>query len=359
MSSEGVAKSGELPAGALASDTAIDHNPLMAIDQDPESYWQSEPDGATPKTLTVDMKDLRTISRAKFFVPQSDDNKPIRAELQASYDGEFWYRVAAHPAIPDAPPIAVDYKAMSYRLFSANATSYTTWQQVLNLANGEPIEEGVVQDGQLSWKRPENDDEGPRYVAMIWYGKFIQPRAGAVRFDLRGFRTGFAVDGRLEMAPGQGNQSVDVWLEKGLHDLTMFAAAHPNTRELSAMRARANLNEQRVALSPFLTSDFDLASVVASSDTPASDGDSSEPAAGTLSLTVDAAQFTKKSEKFGVQEQGENKQIASWQAVEDVAFWEFDAPAGVYDCVAQLFTPRRRIDHAGRTRRAVFHVELA
>jgi len=86
---EGIAKSGELPAGALASDTAIDHNPLMAIDQDPATYWQSEPDGATPKMLTVDMKDLRTITRAKFFVPQSKDNKPIRAELQASYDGEF------------------------------------------------------------------------------------------------------------------------------------------------------------------------------------------------------------------------------------------------------------------------------
>ena len=48
---EGTARTGELPAGALASDTAIDHSPLMAIDSDPETYWQSEPDGATPKTL--------------------------------------------------------------------------------------------------------------------------------------------------------------------------------------------------------------------------------------------------------------------------------------------------------------------
>lgn len=332
---EGVAKSGELPAGALASDTAIDHNPLMAIDQDRETYWQSEPDGATPKTLTIDMKDLRTITRAKFFVPPSEDNKPIRAELQASYDGEFWYRVAAHPAIPDAPPIALDYGAMHYRLFAANATNYTTWQQVLDLANGEPIEQGPVTDSQLIWKRPANDDEQPRHVAMIWFGKFVQPRAGAVRFDVRGYRTGLAVQGRLEMGPGQGNQSVDVWLEKGVHDLTIFAAAHPNTAELSALRARANLSEQRVVLSPFLTSDFDLTPAEGKNANPPGDPGSgsanADPAVGTLALPADTARFDKKTEQFGLQEQGENKQIASWQAVEDIAYWEFDAAVGVYD----------------------------
>ncbi|MDA1051825.1 MAG: tetratricopeptide repeat protein [Planctomycetota bacterium] len=335
---EGIAKTGELPAGALASDTAIDHNPLMAIDQDRETYWQSEPDGATPKTLTVDMKDLRTISRAKFFVPQSDDNKPIRAELQASYDGEYWYRVAAHPAIPDAPPIAVDYGAMHYRLFAGNATGYTTWQQVLNLANGEPIEEGPVADSQLVWKRPENKDEQPQYLSMIWFGKFVQPRTGAVRFEVRGFRTALALNGRLELEPEQGNRSVDVWLEKGVHDLTIFAAAHPSTPELSALRARASLSEQRVTLSPFLTSDFDLASVVGRSSTPSTDAADSgtdgvqlRPPTNPLNLTADAAKFDKKTEQFGIQEQGENRQIANWQAVEDVAYWEFDAPVGVYD----------------------------
>ena len=30
---EGTAQTGELPAGALASDTSIDHSPLMAIDK--------------------------------------------------------------------------------------------------------------------------------------------------------------------------------------------------------------------------------------------------------------------------------------------------------------------------------------
>ncbi|MEJ7596175.1 MAG: tetratricopeptide repeat protein, partial [Planctomycetaceae bacterium] len=255
---EGTVKSGELPAGALASDTAIDHNPLMAIDKNPNTYWQSEPDGATPKTLTVDMKDLRTISRAKFFVPQTGENKPVRAILKASYDGEFWYRVGAHPAIPTATPIADNYGSMRYRMFGDNATGYTTWQQVLNLAGGQPVEEGEITDGQLKWDRPADEEWRQKFLSIIWYGKFVQPRPGAVRFDVQGFCTALALDGTLEMEVRPGNQSVDIWLDKGIHDLTIFAAAHPSTPQLTALRVRADLNEQRIALSPFLKSDFDV-----------------------------------------------------------------------------------------------------
>ena len=50
---EGTAKTGELPAGALATNTAIDHNPLMAIDKDRKTAWLSEPDGVTPKILSA------------------------------------------------------------------------------------------------------------------------------------------------------------------------------------------------------------------------------------------------------------------------------------------------------------------
>ena len=56
---EGTAETGELPAGALASDTSIEHSPLMAIDQDEKTYWLSEPDGKTPKDLMIDLKDLK------------------------------------------------------------------------------------------------------------------------------------------------------------------------------------------------------------------------------------------------------------------------------------------------------------
>ena len=67
---EGTAQTGELPAGALASDTAIEHSPLMAIDQDKNTFWLSEPDGATPKSLTIDMKDLKLVSRLRVSTPR-------------------------------------------------------------------------------------------------------------------------------------------------------------------------------------------------------------------------------------------------------------------------------------------------
>ena len=325
---EGIAKTGELPAGALASDTAIDHSPLMAIDKDPETYWQSEPDGATPKTLTVDMKDLRSISRAKFFVPQNDANKPVRATLQASYDGEFWYRVTGHPALPEAPPVRDDYGTMKYRIYRGNSTNVTTWQQVQSMAAGEPVQDGEVVEGLLQWDRPEDQDERPQYAAAIWYGKFVQPRDGAVRFAVRGYRTALAIDGRLELNLAQGNQEVDVWLNQGVHDLTIVAVAHPNTKQLSAVRARADLNEQRVAMSPFLSSDFDLDAVRFDAD---EGDDAGQAETNPIKLTLDDIQLHKKTEQFGKHEQNGSEVIGYWQSLEDRVSWNARVPEGLYD----------------------------
>ena len=45
---EGMVNTGALPAGATAGDAAIGHAGILAIDHDPKSFWQSEPDGRTP-----------------------------------------------------------------------------------------------------------------------------------------------------------------------------------------------------------------------------------------------------------------------------------------------------------------------
>ena len=344
---EGTAKTGELPAGALASDTAIDHSPLMAIDKSEETYWLSEPDGATPKLLTVDMKNLQSVSRVRIHTPKADENKPVRGELQASYDGEFWYRVVAHPQIPDAPRIGDgDYGAMQYRVYKENGSRFTSWQQILNLAQGEPEEQGVVTDGQLIWQRPDDEEGRSKYFSVVWFGKFVQPRAGAVRFAVRGYRTALAVNGRLELEPETGNRTADVWLEPGTHDLTIFAASYNNTNEMSALRARADLNRQRVVLSPFLSGDFDLSganeSIVAATATTESAGsaNASLPAAqnesgseaGTVMLDLETVQFEKTSEQFGIHEVNKVKTIGSWTDLADVAFWNFEATTpGVYD----------------------------
>ncbi|MHC4879256.1 MAG: hypothetical protein ACYTGL_22605, partial [Planctomycetota bacterium] len=52
---------------------------------------------------------------------------------------------------------------------------------------------------------------------------------------------------------------------------------------------------------------------------------------GTITLDLETVQFNKKTEQFGVLDQSNVKRIAYWQDLEDVAFWEFDAPEGMYD----------------------------
>jgi tetratricopeptide (TPR) repeat protein len=92
----GTANTGDLPAGALASDAGIEHSPLMAIDRDPQSYWISEPDGATPKWLTIDMKDLREVNQIRVSSLDAKQNAPVRSDVLGSQDGELWFRLAGH-----------------------------------------------------------------------------------------------------------------------------------------------------------------------------------------------------------------------------------------------------------------------
>lgn len=331
---EGAAETGELPAGAIASDTSIDHSALMAIDKDPKSFWLSEPDGAAPKFLTVDMKDLRRISRAKFFTGDLAGKKPVRGELRLSYDGEFWFRAAGYPSLLDAEPVG-EFGAMQYRVYNAAAHDWKTWQQVANLVkNGQPVRKGDVNDGLLSVKRPtagEEDNGLPKNFVAVWFGKFVQPRAGAVRFQIHGQNTAIAVNGKLELEFGAGGRMTDVWFDKGTHDVVFFTTANPNMPEVSALRARADLNRQQVAVSQFLTSDFDLTgfSAAEAAEKPAAQAGTS------ITLSPDTAKLGKKTEQFGPVKVANNPTVLGyWQNLEDVASWEFDAAtAGMYDVV--------------------------
>ncbi len=253
---EGTAQTGELPAGALASDTAIDHNPLMAIDADLESYWMSEPDGATPKQLTIDMKDLRLVSRAKFSSPGGATGAPVRGDLYGSQDGQFWFRIASQPARPEAMPVQGEYGRMKRRVFGGNYTNYTTWDQVVTMTNNAtPLDESEV-DELLYTPEPNENDKTPPF-AVVWHGKLVQPRAGSARIRVDGVVTAVAVDGQLELELGPGNRTVDVWLDRGTHDLTIFAAG-AGPQPVSATWARANLSSANVILAPFRASDFNL-----------------------------------------------------------------------------------------------------
>ena len=90
---EGVVKTGELPAGATATDSAID------------------------------MKDLRRVARVRVAVPDPTNRAPTRAELQGSYDGAYWFRLGGYPGIGRCEPVAGSYGRMKRRVYAGNYTS--------------------------------------------------------------------------------------------------------------------------------------------------------------------------------------------------------------------------------------------
>ena len=254
---EGTGQTGELPAGALASDTAIDHSPLMAIDRDPQTFWISEPDGATPKWLSVDMKDLRRVAKAVFTSPNAENNMPIRGTLEGSQDGRFWFRIGGNPEEKPVEPVAGEYGTMTQRVYSGNYPNYTTWKQVADLTKtGKPVETKEVD--RLSWTMDPESEDGKKPHAVVWHGKLVQPRAGAARFQVNGMLSALVVDGRLELPLGRTDRMVDVWLEQGTHDFTVFVATTVASQGASVVWARADHNATQLTLAPFRSSDFDL-----------------------------------------------------------------------------------------------------
>lgn len=253
---EGTAATGELPAGARATDTAIDHNPLMAIDRDPKTFWMSTPDGATPKALTIDLKDLRSVARVKFSTPSVERNAPVRGDLMGSQDGEFWFRLASNPPEPTVEPVAGEFGTLRRRVYAANLTQATQWAQVVALTkNSQPLTSDEVEE--VLWQRAEEAEDAKKPATVVWHGKLAQPRDGAARIRVEGTRTALAVDGRLELPLGPGGRSADVWLNAGLHDVTIVAATNSAQQPTGAVWARADLNQAQTTLAPFRKQDFD------------------------------------------------------------------------------------------------------
>ena len=93
----GEVPTGEMPAGATASDSAINHNPLLSIDHSVESFWMSEPNGDQGKWLMIDMKDVYPVDIAEFMFGGEEENFPTSIRLLGSHDGRFEYEVARFP----------------------------------------------------------------------------------------------------------------------------------------------------------------------------------------------------------------------------------------------------------------------
>jgi len=255
---EGKAKTGELPAGALATNTAIDHSPLMAIDKDKKTAWLSEPDGATPKVLSIDMKDLKPTNRVTVWTPDAKQNAPIRMTLEGSDDGRMWFRLGSTHPDAKVVPVTGEPGPMTTRIYEGtDATGFTTWDQVVALSkNSKATTEGKSAD--LFWARLP-DEKVKKATAVVWHGKLVQAKSGPARFVVRGVKTAMMIDGRLELPVGVDNRHVDVYLDAGTHVVTIFAAAAPTTPTLEAAWATGDNSSETVQTVPFRESNFDLA----------------------------------------------------------------------------------------------------
>jgi len=322
---EGTAATAELPAGALASDTAINHSPLMAIDLDEKTYWLAEPDGAAPKTLTVDMKDLREVSRVRMSTPDETNSAPVRTELRGSHDGEFWFRIGGVPELEVAAPVAAEYAQMQQRVYKGKHYGITQWYQVADLGMNRSADQTARVDS-LEWSRDEESPKQKTPYGVIWSGKFVQHRSGALRISVKGYTTGLAVGNVMHLPVSKGNQKVDLWLDQGTHDLSIFAATDSSSKGVEATIARATLNTGQLRLAPFAADDFDL------STAPQVTPPTAAPAPQPIIFSAAKAVLKKETEEFGSGAAEEQPQLDNWKSPEDVATWSVDVPQpGAYE----------------------------
>ncbi len=256
----GMSRTGELPAGAKASDSALDHSPLMSIDHSLETAWRSEPDGAAPKSLSIDMKELRQTESITLTSPQVEEEAPVRMKIRGSHDGRFWFNLASFPSEKPATPIKFPETGMHLKVFKTPAknlkTNYT-WEDIVGLVEKvEPTE--VTKVDSLSWNAP---GEGSDAYFLLWSGPLVQERDGALRIDITGRNTALMFNGSLEMPVGEGNQSVDLFAPRGIHNLTILTIATPELKSAGAQLARENRQSSLVKMRPFIAADFDPASV--------------------------------------------------------------------------------------------------
>jgi TolA-binding protein len=254
---QGTIRTGELPAGAKASDSALDHSPLMAIDHDPKTFWRSEPDGTAPKSISVDMKELRPVDTIVLTSSAADQEAPARMRVRASQDGRFWFGVGEFPAPKPAARVTFPNREMHLRIYKTPAKSLRenyTWDELADLIKKlEPDEDQKVD--RLLWNAPEKSEDA---YFLVWSGPLVQERDGCMRFGVSGKKTAIMLDGQLELPVGEGDRTVDVFARRGVHELTVISVATPGIKSVEALRARENRQSASISMRPFSAADFDL-----------------------------------------------------------------------------------------------------
>ena len=144
-----------------------------------------------------------------------DEDRYLSFDLPADslVDGENIIAASVHQANESSSDLGFDLElsyvsealpeGITQRVYRLGS-GLTTWASILSLAQKqEPVETEIVET--LKWALdPEGLDEKTikaRY-AVIWHGKFIQERKGAIRFQVGGQKTAIMIDGELILDPG-------------------------------------------------------------------------------------------------------------------------------------------------------------
>ena len=252
----------DLPAGAVASDSAIDHSPLMALDGNPSTSWRSEPDGVAPKSLEVDMKQLHEVRSIRLQSPGNREGRPLRFSVFGSHDGRYFPRIAAFPEPEAATPWPEAFERMHGRVLAVDDAALSGWDQLIERLEAEGWS-GFEVESALRWplETPDPEDEGMAGARLVvWQGLLHQPRAGAMRFQLLGHTVAAMVNDELVLPPRRVDEepvSFDLLLEEGHHEV-VFAVTLADPRQAAArvLRARENLNVAAVTPAPFQVEDF-------------------------------------------------------------------------------------------------------
>jgi TolA-binding protein len=253
---EGRAQTGELPAGALASDTSIEHNPLMAIDHDRESRWLSEPDGVTPKWLSVDLKDLKEVSKVAVYTPDAEVQAPIRMQVHGSADGRYWYKLGEYPKAPDGQKLSEKVGAMTQYVYKVKSAP-ESWSDLVEMfAKHQPESKAEVHD--LSWNLEEDEEKSKSTYVVVWMGKLVQEQDGGVRFGIDGKASAAMVNGHLVQPMVATASTVDVHLARGIHEVIFYSLVANNQQGSQVKLAREDLNSEKIVLGPFRPGDLDL-----------------------------------------------------------------------------------------------------
>ena len=240
---------------------------------------------------------------------------------------------------------------MKVRAYLGNFLAFTDWKQVVDLTKAaKPVEESAVET--IAWKRAPDAADVQQPFGLVWQGKIVQLRSGAARFGIAGNRTALMLDGNVELPVGDGNRTVDVWLEKGPHDLTIFSAIATGGQGASAAWAKAESSDGgQVVLVP-------LRDRLRSRPPEAKLEPAEQPACHRARHRARHRGGQAEQENGAIRRRGRQRRPAPGQleVAEDVAQWDFDvAEPGVYDVIVNCAHWR----HGGQFQRGVRQASLA